>query len=456
MLGSKSYSNAEELINGALWIYNRKDQPDGYYYTRIKLAGRKSIYKSLGTKRRLDAIQSAQNLYYETRSRSHRKIELFNKSFIEMYKMYSKARQSLGYTNENYDRIAESYWFQYWNKHNDITKVVQEDLDKYWKWRIDYWSNVDTEPLWNKRSKADYRKKYVYEYMKDRKPSYSFIQLEVACYRSFFKWLVSNGYRETGRELIIKNPLQQIDKETVGLKGHFTDKEYRSIWRKLAENKKKSNKGNSIQKYWYALRLESWFFTMSNTGVRPEEANRLKWSMLQLWEDSSKDKGTDESRHTLLDLPPEVVKYRGVGVRKGRTVFSFNNGDLYDRLMKWRAVLNDYFVAKLGRELEDSDYMFPKYTDLLVGASMNKAFSQLLKKEGIRYDKDGRLRSAYSLRRYYIRQRISHGTPIVALAVNTGHTIKTLWSFYLETQPKDMAEFLTRRSAEQARLERMI
>ena len=178
--------------------------------------------------------------------------------------------------------------------------------------------------------------------------------------------------------------------------------------------------------------------------------------MLQLWEDSSKDKDDDERRHTLLDLPPEVVKYRGAGIRKGRTVFSFNNGELYDRLMKWRAVLNEYFLKKLDRELEETDYIFPKYTDLNCGASMNKAFSQTLKKLELRYDRDNRLRSAYSLRRYYIRQRIKHGTPVVALAVNTAHTIKTLWKWYLETQPKDMAEFLTRRSAEQARLERTI
>jgi hypothetical protein len=53
------------------------------------------------------------------------------------------------------------------------------------------------------------------------------------------------------------------------------------------------------------------------------------------------------------------------------------------------------------------------------------------------------------LRKFYITQRIIHNTPLPALAINTGHDIKTLWNWYASVQTSDMREYLTRRDANQ-------
>ena len=70
----------------------------------------------------------------------------------------------------------------------------------------------------------------------------------------------------------------------------------------------------------------------------------------------------------------------------------------------------------------------------------------MLKEKKLHREKDtGRPRSAYSLRKFYITQRIRHNTPLPALAVNTGHDIQTMWRWYTHLKTDDMRVYLTQR-----------
>tara|TARA_Y100000310_G_C20652850_1_gene800400 strand:+ start:34 stop:279 length:246 start_codon:yes stop_codon:yes gene_type:complete len=68
-------------------------------------------------------------------------------------------------------------------------------------------------------------------------------------------------------------------------------------------------------------------------------------------------------------------------------------------------------------------------------------------------DENGKPRSAYSLRKFYITQRIRHNTPLPALALNTGHDIQTMWKWYQHLNTDDIREYLVKRDPELMRQE---
>ena len=100
----------------------------------------------------------------------------------------------------------------------------------------------------------------------------------------------------------------------------------------------------------------------------------------------------------------------------------------------------------MGRA-NDDDYIFPQWVTKATEnreeaewkpAKMGGPFRKLLQKAGLhREKKTGRPRSAYSLRKFYITQRIRHNTPLPALALKTD----------------DMRVYLTQRDPEVMRQE---
>ncbi len=150
---------------------------------------------------------------------------------------------------------------------------------------------------------------------------------------------------------------------------------------------------------------------MANTGLRPDEALRLQYRDVQV----EKDVATGT---TILVI--DVRGKTGVGYCKSMpgAVMPF------ERLRKRRAKqLKD---APRGdeapRALLPTDLIFPKFH--------RELFNNILDEEGLKTDRDGQTRTAYSLRHTYISMRLMEGANIHQIANNCRTSVQMIEQFY--------------------------
>lgn len=135
---------------------------------------------------------------------------------------------------------------------------------------------------------------------------------------------------------------------------------------------------------------------MANTGLRPDEANRLEYRDVTVEE----DEGSGE-RILLI----EVRGKRGVGYCKSTT------GAVYP------------FERLLARNK-------PKPTDLVFPQDHKKQFNRALADCDLKVDREGNRRSAYSLRHTYICLRLLEGADIYQVAKNCRTSVEMIEKHY--------------------------
>jgi integrase len=135
---------------------------------------------------------------------------------------------------------------------------------------------------------------------------------------------------------------------------------------------------------------------MANTGLRPDEANRLQYRDVEIVED-------EETGDTILLI--QVRGKRGVGYCKSMpsAVFPF------ERLLKRNSPKPDALI------FEDSH----------VGM-----FNNILEEEGLKFDREGNRRTAYSLRHTYICLRLMEGADIYQVAKNCRTSVEMIEKYY--------------------------
>ncbi|WP_417371846.1 hypothetical protein [Gelidibacter japonicus] len=135
---------------------------------------------------------------------------------------------------------------------------------------------------------------------------------------------------------------------------------------------------------------------MANTGLRPDEVKRIQYRDVEIIEDED----TDE---TILLI--EVRGKRGVGYCKSMigAVLPF------ERLIKRNN---------------------PKPHDLVFSADHKKQFNNILEKEGLKFDRDGNRRTAYSLRHSYICFRLMDGADVYQVAKNCRTSVEMIEKHY--------------------------
>lgn len=72
----------------------------------------------------------------------------------------------------------------------------------------------------------------------------------------------------------------------------------------------------------------------------------------------------------------------------------------------------------------------PEPTDLVFPARHKKQFNGILEKLGLKFDRDGNCRSAYSLRHTYICMRLMEGADIYQLSKNGRTSVEMIEKFY--------------------------
>lgn len=141
---------------------------------------------------------------------------------------------------------------------------------------------------------------------------------------------------------------------------------------------------------------------MVNTGLRPDEANNLEYRDVEIVEDES----TDE---TILEI--EVRGKRGVGYCKSMpgAVFPF---------------------TRLVKRNTPKGQGAPRPTDKVFGKTPRELMNTILGEIGLKTDRDGQVRTAYSLRHTYISLRLMEGADIYQVAKNCRTSVEMIEKYY--------------------------
>lgn len=157
--------------------------------------------------------------------------------------------------------------------------------------------------------------------------------------------------------------------------------------------------------------LHDFVLFMANTGLRPDEALRLELRDVSV----EADRGT---RSTILVI--DVRGKTGVGYCK-----SMPNGvHPFERLK-----------ARRRAELQVTRKSEAEIAQLLPRVRLFPSFSRyilnkVLEEEGLKFDREGRRRTAYSLRHTYISMRLMEGANIHQVANNCRTSVQMIEEFY--------------------------
>lgn len=182
----------------------------------------------------------------------------------------------------------------------------------------------------------------------------------------------------------------------------FSPDEYKKLYeatrRRIAEGKRPGWQSHYEDMHDYVL-------FMANTGLRPDEAQRLEIRDVAI----ERDPGT---KQTILVI--DVRGKTGVGYCKSMP----NAVHPFERLRDRRAA-----EAKArGGELDPTDRLLRPFN--------REMFNQILREEKLKTDRDGKTRTAYSLRHTYISMRLMEGANIHMIANNCRTSVQMIEQFY--------------------------
>lgn len=156
--------------------------------------------------------------------------------------------------------------------------------------------------------------------------------------------------------------------------------------------------------------LHDWVLFAANTGLRPDEMLRLEFRDVEVEADHATGK-------TILVI--DVRGKTGVGFCKSTpgAVFPFQRlGERREQEAKRRA------AGEPTSPLDPTARVFPKFHRDL--------FNAILREEGLKHDRDGRVRTAYSLRHTYISMRLMEGADIYQIANNCRTSVQMIEQYY--------------------------
>ncbi|HEY6291623.1 MAG TPA: tyrosine-type recombinase/integrase [Terriglobia bacterium] len=173
----------------------------------------------------------------------------------------------------------------------------------------------------------------------------------------------------------------------------FSPEEYKKLYE---ATRRRAREPKNPRYKWESEQLHDYVLFMANTGLRPDEAARLEYRDVKIVEDEG-------SHETILEI--EVRGKRGVGYCKS------TSGAVkpFQRLVE-------------RNKAQPTDVIFPK--------THRQLFNTILDEEGLKKDREGQPRTAYSLRHTYICLRLMEGADIYQIAKNCRTSVEMIEKYY--------------------------
>jgi integrase len=247
------------------------------------------------------------------------------------------------------------------------------------------------------------------------KPGKSTLHQEIVCLRQVLKTALRKGWIDHLPDL--SAPYRGSGKITH--RAWFSNDEYTKLWKATGQRAKNPLK----QRWrWASEQLHDLVLFAGNSGLRPDELMRLEFRDVTIIDD-------DFSRKEIL-----LIEVRGKrGIRYCKTmpgaVLPFRRLSERKRPLK----VDDDQGVGIGRRAVRSPRQgeaIPGPTDLLFPSTHRQLFNDLLVELDLKQDRDGQDRTLYSLRHYYICQRLMEGAEIYQVAKNCGTSVEMIQKYY--------------------------
>jgi integrase len=245
-------------------------------------------------------------------------------------------------------------------------------------------------------------------------PAHTTLHHEIVTLRQTLKTAVRHGWLDHLPDL--SEPYRASSK--ISHRAWFSPQEYKQLYE---ATRKRAHEPKQARYKWESEQLHDYVLFAANTGLRPDEARRLQFRDVAI----VKDEGSGQ---TILVI--EVRGKRGVGFCKSMTGAVRPFERLKARLRPPRAYEESNHNEPATAAIQTQEWRFPKPTDLLFPKWQLELFKTILEEENLRVDRDGRPRTAYSLRHTYICLRLMEGADIYQIAKNCRTSVEMIEKYY--------------------------
>jgi integrase len=246
-------------------------------------------------------------------------------------------------------------------------------------------------------------------------PARNTMHQEMVTLRQTLKAAIRNGWLDRMPDL--SEPYRSSPK--ISHRAWFSPEEYKKLYE---ATRKRAQEPKATRYKWESEQLHDYVLFAANTGLRPDEAWRLQFRDVTIVED-------DASGQTILEI--EVRGKRGVGYCKSMS------GAVrpFERLRDRRRPVRADHAAKDDNGANPTangsgELRLPGPTDLIFPKWQRELFKTILDEENLRFDREGRPRTAYSLRHTYICLRLMEGADIYQIAKNCRTSVEMIEKYY--------------------------
>ena len=250
---------------------------------------------------------------------------------------------------------------------------------------------------------------------KDTPPARKTIASEITTVHHVLK----TAFREGGLSSVpdLAPPFRSSNK--IEVRPWFSPDEYKSLYKATGNHARDAKRADDR---WYAEQLHDYVLFLANTGLRPDEAQNLEFRDVAM----VKDDATGE-----LILEIDVRGKRGVGfcksmpgaVKPFQRLLNRPKWQPQGRKPRNKAALKEWEARTVAPEL-------PKANDIVFPGSHLKLFNKILDQLGLKFDRNGKPRTAYSLRHTYICMRLTEGADIYQIAKNCRTSVEIIEKHY--------------------------
>ncbi len=253
--------------------------------------------------------------------------------------------------------------------------------------------------------------------VKGKPPARSTLHQEIVCLRQILKTANRHGWLDYLPNL--SPPYQQSTK--ISHRAWFSPEEYKTLY--TATRKRVMNPPKKRWR-WSCEQLHDYVLFMANTGLRPDESLRLQFRDVEI----VKDEATNE---TILEI--QVRGKRGVGYCKSMpgAVEPFRRLKDRPRPTLLEGSKSDENPTDEKKPLKARTALAkPEATDLVFPMTHHELLNIILDEEGLKLDREGNRRTAYSLRHTYICMRLMEGADIYQIAKNCRTSVEMIEKYY--------------------------
>jgi integrase len=251
-------------------------------------------------------------------------------------------------------------------------------------------------------------------------PAHNTMHQEIVTLRQTLKTALRHGWLDHLPDL--SEPYRSSPK--ISHRAWFSPEEYKQLYE---ATRKRAHQPRNARYKWESEQLHDYVLFSANTGLRPDEARRLQFRDVAIVADEA-------SGQTILEI--EVRGKRGVGYCKSMSGAVRPFERLKARLRPPRADDTGANESPKGEEGPanadngSAPWRVTQPTDLLFPKWQREQFKTILEEENLKVDRDGRPRTAYSLRHTYICLRLLEGADIYQIAKNCRTSVEMIEKYY--------------------------